>query len=190
MSRQGAQSSSSTTEAIQNADESKKLIYGVEVYLRGALDGCKAIYEAARLPEGPQDRALWREETQRLARELSHADVRLIRLQRSIILSRRVQARPEDVKSHLMGARTQASALQAHLGQLNRGAVRERAATIYNELADAQDALSTLGEAFGATPLDKIVPPARQRVRGTRRESSGHLLAPDRSIDRSDERTK
>jgi hypothetical protein len=198
MSRQGAQSSSRTggpsppaTELIQNADEPKKLIYGVEVYLRGALDGCRAIHETARLPEGPQDRALWREETQRLARELAHADQRLVKLQRSIILSKRGQARPEDVKSNLSAARTQASALQARLGHLDRVAVRERVATIYNELTAGQDALLELGEAFGATPLDRIALPEPQRVRGTRRERSDNpMSAPDRSTDRSDDRTK
>jgi hypothetical protein len=187
-----------TGEAVQHADEPKKHLTAVELYIRSAVDNSKALYEAAQLPQGPTDRALFKEVTGNINRDIAKAQQHIAAFRKFALqgttsspeqratepgmrlkMPGAAQARPEDVLVHLKQAHTATSRLSSSLGR-DRAQVRGEAAKVYTHLAAASDALRDLLRAYDVTALDRVSPPERMPVKGV---DSGDDFDHDRSLE-------
>jgi hypothetical protein len=157
------------TEPLQNADEPKKHLTAIELYTKSALDNAKLLYQAAELPQGPNDKTLFKEAQQNITRDIQKADQHLSSFKNVAKApapqgKTDVMTKRDDLMQHLKDARTAAAKLSS---TKDRAALRDQAAQVFTALNQANDSLKDIEDAYNVQSLDKIMPGEKAPVRGT-----------------------
>jgi hypothetical protein len=156
------------------ADEAKKHLGEVDVYLKDAENNVRILYQSSELSPGNLDSVIQKESLSNLDRSITAADKHVQHLK--TLPEARVKDPNQlamfdrslgDVKTHLTALRT---AVRSN----DRAKIRDAAATTFTLLTHADDAFAKIADTEGFTRVERIQPLERQPVRGTEPAPSKH----------------
>jgi hypothetical protein len=185
---QGGQKGTSETKAQKptmgtagtKADEPKKHLGEMDVYLKDAINNVKVVYETTQLEPGKLDATIEREGLTNIDKAISGAMTHVSHIKSMPEAHVIDMASLDLVQKDLTQAKSMLTQLRTAVKNDNREQVAMLSSQLYARLKDADDAFSTLADKQNFTRVDKIMVPERQPVGG--QEQPGGEKMPEKPM--------
>jgi hypothetical protein len=175
MQMQGEQMNDPGAMKGSRADEPKKHLGEIDVYLKDAQNNVRILYQDAALAPGNLDAVIDKEGLSNLDRAITNAEKHVQHL-KTVPEARLKDAKQLDAFERSLGdVRTQLTQLRNAVRANDRTKIRDAAATTFTTLQRADDAFGKIADTQGLTRVDRIQPSERQPVRGIERKPKGGM---------------